>query len=162
MRDATKVRLRAGPTRARGDLNIPMKETILLLVSAFPLWAPIFLFSTYSGCIFLVTALAHNRLWGIFHRQMHIPQDVFYKDWGGSGSWRSIILCTTRTLGETITWSFLLPISYFAPEQGRLARTYANCCGWDTSNPDRARCKCWSKNGEKRQRGGEHKPPESL
>lgn len=65
------------------NLNIPMKETILLLVSAFPLWAPIFLFSTYGGSIFLLTALAHNRLWGIFHRQMHIPQDVFYKDWGG-------------------------------------------------------------------------------
>lgn len=63
------------------NLPIPLKETVLMLVAAFPLWAPIFWVSIYGGGIFLATALAHNRLWSMFHRQMHIPQNVFYKDW---------------------------------------------------------------------------------
>lgn len=62
------------------NLSIPMKETVLMLVVAFPLWAPIFYFSTYGGCIFLITALMHNRLWTILHRQMHIPKNVFFRD----------------------------------------------------------------------------------
>lgn len=65
------------------NLGIPMKETLLMLVAAFPLWAPTFLFSTFGGCIFLITALIHNRLWTILHRQMHIPQNVFFRDWFG-------------------------------------------------------------------------------
>ncbi|MGH8470689.1 MAG: hypothetical protein ACREVY_17510 [Gammaproteobacteria bacterium] len=62
-------------------MPIPLKETVLMLVAAFPLWAPIFWLSIYGGGIFLATALAHNRLWSMFHRQMHIPRNVFYKDW---------------------------------------------------------------------------------
>jgi len=63
------------------NLEIPLKETILMIVAALPLWAPIFLFSVYGGCIFLVTSLVHNRLWSILHRQMHIPRNVFFKNW---------------------------------------------------------------------------------
>ncbi|MGH8610571.1 MAG: hypothetical protein ACREYF_00615 [Gammaproteobacteria bacterium] len=68
------------PRGREENLPIPMKETMLMLVAAFPLWSPIFLFSIRGGCIFLATALLHNRLWSAFHRQMHIPRRVFYQD----------------------------------------------------------------------------------
>ena len=31
--------------------------------------------------MFVASAFAHNRLWNALHRQMHIPEDVFFKDW---------------------------------------------------------------------------------
>lgn len=62
------------------NIPIPLKEFALLLIGAAPLWLPIFFISIYGGCIFLGTALAHNRLWTILHRQMHMPRNVWYKD----------------------------------------------------------------------------------
>jgi hypothetical protein len=69
------------PVGREENLPIPMKETVLMLVAAFPLWSPIFLVSIAGGWVFLATALIHNRLWSAFHRQMHIPRSVFYRDW---------------------------------------------------------------------------------
>jgi hypothetical protein len=69
------------PVGREENLPIPMKETVLMLVAAFPLWSPIFLVSIAGGSVFLATALIHNRLWSFFHRQMHIPRAVFYRDW---------------------------------------------------------------------------------
>jgi hypothetical protein len=62
------------------NLDIKWTETVVMVVSTSPLWVPIFLFSISGGCIFLATVIAHNRLWNVLHRQMHIPQDVFFKD----------------------------------------------------------------------------------
>ncbi len=69
------------PTGREENLEIPMKETAVMVASAFPLWSPIFLFSIEGGCIFLLTALAHNRLWSVLHRQMHIPKARFFSRW---------------------------------------------------------------------------------
>jgi len=69
------------PVGREENLPIPMRETALMLVAAFPLWSPIFLVSIAGGWVFLATALIHNRLWSAFHRQMHIPRSVFYRDW---------------------------------------------------------------------------------
>ena len=69
------------PVGREENLEIPLKESTIMLVVALPLWAPIFLVSTLGGCVFVATSLLHNRLWSILHRQMHIPRDVFYKDW---------------------------------------------------------------------------------
>ena len=63
------------------NLDIKVVETVVMVVSTSPLWIPIFLFSTMGGCIFLATVVTHNRLWNVLHRQMHIPQDAFFKDW---------------------------------------------------------------------------------
>lgn len=68
------------PVGREENLEIPIKETTLMIVVALPLWAPIF-FLVFGGCVFLLTALLHNRLWSIFHRQMHIPKNVFFKKW---------------------------------------------------------------------------------
>ena len=63
------------------NISIPMKETALMLVAASPLWGPIFWVSTFGGCIFLLTAILHNRFWTLLHSQMHMPKNVFFKDW---------------------------------------------------------------------------------
>ncbi len=52
-----------------------------MLIAGSPLWLPIFYFSVQGGVIFLATAILHNCLWSILHRQMHIPEDVFFRDW---------------------------------------------------------------------------------
>jgi hypothetical protein len=69
------------PVGREENLPIPMKESVLMLIAGSPLWAPIFFFSVQGGLIFLATAILHNRLWSILHRQMHIPEDVFFRDW---------------------------------------------------------------------------------
>ncbi len=64
------------------NLDIKVTETVVMVLSTVPLWLPIFYFSILGGSIFMATVITHNRLWNVLHRQMHIPQDVFFKDWG--------------------------------------------------------------------------------
>jgi hypothetical protein len=69
------------PVGRNENIPIPLKESLLMLVAAFPLWSPIFWVSTFGGCVFIATAFLHNNLWSVLHRQMHIPRDVFFRDW---------------------------------------------------------------------------------
>ena len=63
------------------NLDIKVTETVVMTVSTAPLWVWLFFISIPGGVIFLGTIIAHNRLWNVLHRQMHIPQNVFFKDW---------------------------------------------------------------------------------
>ncbi|MBI3650876.1 MAG: hypothetical protein HY231_07475 [Acidobacteria bacterium] len=63
------------------NLDIKVTETVVMTISTAPLWVWMFFVSISGGCIFLAAIIIHNRLWNVLHRQMHIPQNVFFKDW---------------------------------------------------------------------------------
>ncbi|TKB58885.1 MAG: hypothetical protein E8D49_10890 [Nitrospira sp.] len=63
------------------NLTFKLSDSLAMLISTLPLWAPLIFFSPFGGCVFVASAFVHNRLWNALHRQMHIPEDVFFKDW---------------------------------------------------------------------------------
>jgi len=70
------------PVGREENLDIKWTETFVILACLLPLLATMaWLFPLGCG-IFLAVAILHNRLWNVLHRQMHIPQQTFFKNWG--------------------------------------------------------------------------------
>lgn len=69
------------PVGRLDNLAFTLSDSLAMLISALPLWAPLIFLSPLGGCVFVASAIVHNRLWNLLHRQMHVPEDVFFKDW---------------------------------------------------------------------------------
>lgn len=70
------------PEGREDNLDIKIGETVAIMVTLAPIFALILWLSPLGGSILLATSVLHNRLWNFIHRQMHIPQNAFFKDWG--------------------------------------------------------------------------------
>ena len=63
------------------NLKILLVDTVVILIGTAPIWVLLQWLSPLCGFIYPVMVFLHNRLWGLLHRQMHIPGDVFFKNW---------------------------------------------------------------------------------
>ena len=63
------------------NVTFTLSDSLAMLISALPIWAPLIFLSPFGGCVFVASTFVHNRLWNALHRQMHVPEDVFFKDW---------------------------------------------------------------------------------
>jgi hypothetical protein len=56
-------------------------DTAAIILGTAPIWLLEMWVWPTAGFTYVAMWFIHNRLWGMLHRQMHIPQDSFYKDW---------------------------------------------------------------------------------
>jgi hypothetical protein len=65
------------------NLVIRVQDSAFMAVAFSPLLALMALFSPILFVSFCAVGAAHNRIWGIIHKEMHIPDDRnFFKRWG--------------------------------------------------------------------------------
>ena len=69
------------PVGKEVNLAIRLLDTAVVLIFTVPIWGLVMWISPLGGCILVVMAFFHHRLWSILHRQMHIPKDIFFKNW---------------------------------------------------------------------------------
>jgi hypothetical protein len=69
------------PVGKEENLQILPVDTAVILIATAPVWSVLALFFPVGVATFILMVIVHNRLWGVLHRQMHIPSDIFFKDW---------------------------------------------------------------------------------
>jgi hypothetical protein len=69
------------PIGKEENLKILLIDTAVVLIVIAPILSVVALFSPEGAIIFILIVFVHNRLWGVLHRQMHIPSGIFFKDW---------------------------------------------------------------------------------
>lgn len=63
------------------NLDITLSETLVMIVCLSPVLGLFLWFFPWGCAVLLGVTLLHNQLWNLLHRQMHIPKDVFFRDW---------------------------------------------------------------------------------
>jgi hypothetical protein len=69
------------PRGREHNLDIKLGETAVMLLCLAPVFALLLWLSPWGGAIVLAVSVLHNRLWNVLHRQMHIPQRAFFRNW---------------------------------------------------------------------------------
>ena len=63
------------------NLLIARSDRVIITVLLIPLFLLLLWVAPIGAVILAAAAFLHNETWNIIHRQMHIPRDVFFKDW---------------------------------------------------------------------------------
>jgi hypothetical protein len=69
------------PVGREENLDIKIGETVAILTCLLPIFGLLFWLSPLGGSIVLAVSIIHNRAWNVLHRQMHMPQSVFFQRW---------------------------------------------------------------------------------
>jgi hypothetical protein len=63
------------------NLAIGLVDTIAIISGTAPIWLAEMWVWLPGGLLYVFMMYGHNYLWNILHRQMHIPQNIVFKDW---------------------------------------------------------------------------------
>jgi hypothetical protein len=63
------------------NLHIGWTETFWILLGFSPIIALVMWLLPVAGTLSLLMVVFHNRLWNVIHDQMHLPREVFFKEW---------------------------------------------------------------------------------
>ncbi len=69
------------PLGQKENLCILPIDTAAIILLTIPLWIVWMLISPLGGFMYVLMVIIHNQIWNRIHTQMHIPSDVFFKDW---------------------------------------------------------------------------------
>ena len=63
--------------------NLLLRRSHIIVIGLFlmPLAFTLLYISLVSAITFIVCCVIHNIVWGLAHTQMHIPKNVFWRDW---------------------------------------------------------------------------------
>lgn len=64
------------------NLEILLIDIFAMLIFTMPAWGILMWFNPWGGVIFIGVFFVHRFLWNTIHRQMHIPEDVIFRNWG--------------------------------------------------------------------------------
>lgn len=70
------------PDGRHDNIDIRLVETAWLFLAFAPIMLVFFAVSPIAGVVWIIMGIAHDRLWNILHNQMHMPEPVFFADWG--------------------------------------------------------------------------------
>ena len=69
------------PKGKEENLKILLVDTAIILCATTPI-AVVWMWIAPAGAvIYILMVFIHNRLWGVLHREMHIPSGAFFVDW---------------------------------------------------------------------------------
>lgn len=94
------------------NLEILLVDIFAMLLLTMPAWGALMWFNLWGGIIFISVFFAHRFLWNTMHRQMHIPEDVIFRNWGAYRFLAGIISSIIGTPGKTLMWSFLTDVLF--------------------------------------------------
>jgi len=63
------------------NLEILLIDVFAMLLLTMPAWAILMWFNLWGGIVFISVFFIHRFLWNTIHRQMHIPEDVIFRNW---------------------------------------------------------------------------------
>lgn len=69
------------PVGKEENLRILWVDIFAMLLLTSVVWLPLMWFDVIGGVIFVSTFFLHRFLWNTIHVQMHIPEDVFFRNW---------------------------------------------------------------------------------
>lgn len=63
------------------NLEILLIDVFAMLLLTMPAWATLMWFNLWGGITFISVFFIHRFLWNTIHRQMHIPENVIFRNW---------------------------------------------------------------------------------
>jgi len=69
------------PEGRNENIRIRFYQSVLMGGAVLPVFLVMCFVSPVVAILFGIMGFFHNRLWGVVHSQMHMPEDVFFRDW---------------------------------------------------------------------------------
>ncbi|MGZ5054560.1 MAG: hypothetical protein ACXWAT_06405 [Methylobacter sp.] len=63
------------------NLEILLVDIFAMLLLTMPAWATLMWFNLWGGIAFIGVFFIHRFFWNTIHRQMHMPEDVIFRNW---------------------------------------------------------------------------------